>query len=64
MRDRIRFIKFINTFFNRKVKKNEMIFYECDSLKLIKLVLELEKIIDVPKKLEFKSKKDLYEIFF
>ena len=41
-----------------------MIFYECDSLKLIKLVLELEKFIDVPKKLEFKSKKDLYEIFF
>ena len=64
MRDRIRFIKFINTFFNRNVNKNEMIFYECDSLKLIKLVLELEKIIDVPKKLEFKSKKDLYEIFF
>jgi acyl carrier protein len=64
VRDRIKFIKFINTFFNRNVKKNEMIFYECDSLKLIKLILELEKFLEIPKKLQFKTKKDLYEIFF
>jgi hypothetical protein len=64
MRKKKEFIKMLNVFFNRKVKRKEMIFYECDSLKIIKLILELEKITIVPKKIIFISKEDLYEIIF
>ena len=64
MKEKKEFIKALNIFFNRKVKRNETIFYECDSLKIIKLILELEKIVSIPKKMSFISKEDLYEIIF
>jgi hypothetical protein len=64
MKEKKEFIKALNIFFNRKVKRKEMIFYECDSLKIIKLILELEKIVSIPKKMSFISKEDLYEIIF
>lgn len=59
-----KFIKLINVFFNRKVKKDENIFFECDSLKLIKLILELEKITKIPKEIKFLNKVDLFNVLF
>jgi hypothetical protein len=64
MKEKKKFIKELDEFFQKKIKKDDKIFYMCDSLQLVKLILQLEPFLGDTKKISFTTKRDLYYVIF
>jgi hypothetical protein len=64
MNEKKEFVRILNSFFGKKVKAEDPIFYWCDSLKIVRLILQLEHLTKSRDQFFFITKRDLFFAIF